>query len=149
MTIEHRVGDLFEQSDLKAIAHGVNCQGKMGAGIALRFKLLYPDMFKQYAELCELGVLSLGMNFTWAGHDGRVIFNLASQYDPGPHASLDAIRTSLWDASWTAVCADIFKIGLPKIGAGIGGLDWVDVEAVIKEVALDFPEITYVIVYLP
>lgn len=31
-------GDLFEQTHLDAIGHGVNCKGVMGAGIAAQFK---------------------------------------------------------------------------------------------------------------
>ncbi|MNR37332.1 hypothetical protein D3C85_1553400 [compost metagenome] len=33
------------------------------------------------------------------------------------------------------------KIALPKIGAGLGGLDWSDVKSVIIKVNEDFPDI--------
>jgi O-acetyl-ADP-ribose deacetylase (regulator of RNase III) len=38
MSIEARTGDLFAQPDLTALAHGCNCAGAMGKGIAVPFK---------------------------------------------------------------------------------------------------------------
>ena len=37
----------------KTLVNTVNCFGIMGAGIALEFKLRYPEMFEDYVRKCE------------------------------------------------------------------------------------------------
>ena len=41
---------------------------------------------------------------------------------------------------------NIFKIALPKIGAGLGGLNWDDVKFVIDKVAKNYPKIDLFVV---
>lgn len=45
-------GDLFE-SKAQVLVNPVNLNGVMGKGLALEFKKRYPEMFKQYRELCK------------------------------------------------------------------------------------------------
>ena len=40
----------------------------------------------------------------------------------------------------------ILKIALPKIGAGLGGLNWIDVKDIINKVSKDFPTIDLIVV---
>ncbi|MDY4581101.1 MAG: macro domain-containing protein [Candidatus Methanarcanum hacksteinii] len=47
-------------SNCDAIVNTVNCRGVMGAGLALEFKLRYPDMFEQYVEDCSNGSVKIG-----------------------------------------------------------------------------------------
>lgn len=56
--------DLFE-SPAKVLVNTVNTRGVMGKGIALRFKQIYPEMFKQYREHCEHRRLKIGMLFLY------------------------------------------------------------------------------------
>lgn len=48
MSIEEGTGDLFAQPDLRALAHGCNCAGAMGKGIAVPFKQRWPRMYEEY-----------------------------------------------------------------------------------------------------
>jgi O-acetyl-ADP-ribose deacetylase (regulator of RNase III) len=121
MTIEYRVGDLFEPDlDVDAIGHGVNCRGVMGAGIAKLFKQNYFDMYWQYAMRCKAGLLWPGEVFTWFGGD-KVIFNIASQDLPGANAQIGWLSEGLSRVSDLAIAND-WTVALPWIGAGIGGL---------------------------
>jgi O-acetyl-ADP-ribose deacetylase (regulator of RNase III) len=43
MSYSERQGDLFAATDLDGIAHGVNCHGQMGAGIAKIIREKYPE----------------------------------------------------------------------------------------------------------
>ncbi|MDE0696898.1 MAG: macro domain-containing protein [Boseongicola sp.] len=52
-------GDLFE-SPAKVLVNTVNTRGVMGKGIALRFKQIYPEMFKEYRDQCKLRHLTIG-----------------------------------------------------------------------------------------
>lgn len=48
-------GDIFSIAGVWSYAHGCNCAGAMGKGIALEFKKRYPEMYKQYVALCHSG----------------------------------------------------------------------------------------------
>ena len=49
MAYIEKKGNLFN-SNAMAIVNTVNCVGAMGKGIALDFKLRYPEMFKEYQK---------------------------------------------------------------------------------------------------
>lgn len=47
-------GDLFaDEHCVQAFAHGCNCQGSMGAGIAKTFRARYPEMYEEYRRRCK------------------------------------------------------------------------------------------------
>lgn len=121
--IEFITGDLFADTTADAIAHGCNCRGVMGAGVAAQIRRLYPDAYEAYRSACEAGSFSLGS----AQRVGRV-WNLATQFDPGPFARLDAI-----DSAVRAMVAEqgTGVVAMPRIGAGIGGLAWSDVRRIV------------------
>lgn len=117
-------GDLFDLKwDFEALGHGVNCRGLMGAGIAPTFKALYPSMHTRYVYLCENDRLTPGGLFPWYSHkDERWIYNIASQDKPGRDARLEWLRTGLQNVAGHMLRHDVTTLGLPFIGAGIGGL---------------------------
>lgn len=129
-------GDLFAL-DLPAIGHGCNCAGLMGSGIALEFRRRFAFMHSEYRARCSRGEYHPGDVMFW--EEGRpaqpdlFIFNLMTQPVPGPTATLDAIRTSVQTALEIAETEGVDRLGLPRIGCGYGGLDWVDVSALLRE----------------
>lgn len=136
MPFSERKGDLFEATDLDTLAHGVNCKGVMGAGIARQFATRYPLMKKLYVERCE-EVLSPGEVFTYYHDDnGPLIYNLATQRRPGPDAKLrwvaKSVATMLADAESLSFPR---RIGIPRIGSHIGGLEWVEVRMILELLA--------------
>lgn len=133
MPVEYRKGDLFAAKDLPALAHGCNTAGAMGKGIALEFKRRFPAMYQEYRRRCKAGEFQLGDVFVWEGEP--VVFNLATQKYPGSRADLEAIETALTRMVRIAETMAIDRIGLPKIGAGLGKLEWSQVRAVIETVA--------------
>jgi O-acetyl-ADP-ribose deacetylase (regulator of RNase III) len=121
--ITWRDGDLFT-SGLPALAHGVNCRGVMGAGIAVAFRQRWPEMYESYRKRCLKGNLIPGEIMTWRDARSRtVIFNLATQDQPGACAQPWMI-TAAAGQMITEALHDfrITEIGLPAIGCGIGGL---------------------------
>jgi len=53
MSIAFVSGDLFANaSSVQAFAHGCNCAGAMGAGIAVGFRTRYPAMYEEYRRRC-------------------------------------------------------------------------------------------------
>ena len=140
MSVEYRKGDLFAQTDVGAIGHGVNISGSMSGGIAVPFKNKFPDMHQEYVELCSSGDLKLGDVFVY--HDdstGKTVFNIASQQMPGADASLEAVETGLRKSLELALSLGIDSLAIPRIGCGIGGLNWADdsgraSEGTVKEI---------------
>jgi O-acetyl-ADP-ribose deacetylase (regulator of RNase III) len=137
MSYTEVVGDLFD-ADADALAHGINCKGAMAAGIAAEFARRYPRMEKQYVERCQLDLIRPSSYFFWAG-DRPLVYNLATQMFPGSDARLTWVKRSV-DAMLThARGVGIQSIAMPRIGCGIGGLQWEDVSMVIKELAESSP----------
>jgi O-acetyl-ADP-ribose deacetylase (regulator of RNase III) len=139
----HRTGDIFT-TRARAIGHGVNTAGVMGAGIAVQFRDRFPDMYVKYRILCQEGHLTPGSTFVHtipsAGGD-LYVYNIASQNAPGPHAQLiwlrDGVRAALRNARENGVTL----VALPRIGSGIGGLDEAQVEATLESLIAGFPGI--------
>lgn len=140
-------GDLF-QIDTIAIGHGVNCTGVMGSGIAPLFRTRWPDMYEAYRHACLTKEITVGGLFPYKTDDGRVILNLASQNQPGANAELSAIRASLMKAVLYCEREDLTEFAIPRIGAGIGGLNWDEVKATVVEVG-NMTDVDIIIVSLP
>ncbi len=138
-------GNIFKLEGITSYAHGCNCAGAMGKGIAVQFKNMYPDMYKQYKVLCKRGDFKLGDVFEY-NHGSGYIFNLGTQKTWRTKAELRAVEESLKNMLNVASELKVRKIALPKIAAGLGGLNWKDVRNTINNVAKDFPSIQLFVV---
>lgn len=140
-------GDLFDLG-LPAIGHGVNCRGCMGAGIAKVFRDKYPYMYHAYVNLCEQGEIRAGGIMAWKEPD-VMIYNLASQIELGADATLWAVASSVRLALMNCTANRIPALGLPRIGCGIGGLNWPDVKSIMQNAAAQVPSVDLIAVTLP
>lgn len=138
-------GNIFNLQNISNFAHGCNCAGAMGKGIALQFKDQFPKMYIEYKKLCKEGLFSLGDVFTY-NYDNGTIFNLGTQTTWKTKADINAVESSLIKMLSYAQQNNISKIALPKIGAGLGGLNWDDVKLVIDKVSKDYPKIELFVV---
>lgn len=145
------MGDLFSLG-LEALAHGCNCQGVMGAGIAVEFRKRFPTMFEEYKVLCAHNVLSPGNIFKCKVQTGQTIYNLMTQQGVGRGrgATLEAVEQSVGKMVKDAEENSISIIGLPRIGAGLGGLPWHSVRSILESIG-DQTNVTLVVVeyFLP
>lgn len=139
MTLVLKTGDLFS-SEASAIGHGVNCKGLMGAGIAVQFRSLYPDMYQEYRKLCMEDLLRPGQIFPYRAHD-RTVINIASQEYPGPDAKYEWLITGVRAALRYCEERGLASLALPRIGCGIGGLEWVSVELLLGDITDEHPTI--------
>ena len=131
--IKYKQGNLL---DVKrgVIAHGCNCYGVMGAGVALAVREKYPKAFHDYVKVCNryydnpqdlLGEVNLVRV-----SDDILIANCFTQLDFGG-------RKRHVDYSAVARCfeklasADLEELHIPKIGAGLAGGDWKVLENLI------------------
>ena len=145
--IEERIGDLFAQEDLKALAHGCNCAGAMGKGIAVGFKERYPQMYKLYQSFCKAGAVP-GEVFPYYDRDTDVvIYNLMTQRHWTTPATIEAIEQSVRTMMEMLQDIQIKTVGIPKIGCGLGGLDWKDVQPLLEKISEEY-KVTLVVVSL-
>lgn len=132
MIVEERVGDLFSHSGV-AIGHGVNTQGVMGAGIAKEFRRRWPGLYEDYKQACADGYLLPGGSLLYSYPPYQFIFNLATQRYPGADARLEWISEALTAAVDYLELWRVSELAIPRIGCGIGGLNWEDVRGVIEK----------------
>lgn len=143
----HKIGDIFT-TDQPAIGHGVNLWGVMGSGIAVLVRRNFPEIFTPYKKACTKktltpgGMLPIFTKDTW-------IFNLASQVQPGANASLALLEDSVHESFRFAEEENISGFALPRIGAGVGGLEWPDALAVLEKVAAEHPNVELEVWSLP
>lgn len=126
-------GDLFHYPGLQALAHGCNCAGSMGKGIATTFRDRFPEMHEEYRRRCGAGAFGLGDVFVWR-QEPLTIFNLGTQKTWRTKARLSAIEQSVLEMVRVASERRISTIGLPRIGAGYGGLEWQQVKSVLSRI---------------
>ncbi|KKW13210.1 MAG: Appr-1-p processing domain protein [Candidatus Gottesmanbacteria bacterium GW2011_GWB1_49_7] len=139
MSTKFVTGDLFFYPGLRAWAHGCNCSGYMRAGVAVEFRARFPGMYQAYQEVCHKREFKLGSVFSWGArvlprHPEVAVYNLGTQLTPGPHAELSAIEQSVTLMTKQALDSGVDRIGLPRIGSGLGGLVWRDVKDVLSRI---------------
>ena len=138
-------GDLLE-ADLDYYCHQVNCQGKMGSGIAKSIKEKWPIVYDKYIEAFNYakGLTFINISDYLLGSidivevekDKNVINMFAQEY-----YGYDGRRYTSYDAFWSClgeIKTNIpkgSKIGFPKgIGCGLGGANWEVIQRMIYEV---------------
>lgn len=142
MIIVH--GDLLK-TPFQIIAHQVNCQGIMGAGLAKSIKEKYPDVYSIYKQFCtdnHNNESLLGAAIGVVTEDKHIIYNLFGQYIWGRD-----IRQTDYDAFQRSVIrmiSDIrydgddeltLYIAIPYgIGCGLAGGDWEIIKKILEEI---------------
>ncbi len=143
MPIEFVSGDLFANAHgVQAFAHGCNCQGSMGAGVAKGFRERNPEMFEQYRERCKADPrqFNLGDAWFWKADGLPSVFNLGTQERFWhARASYEAVEQALLTMRELAASEGITSIAIPRIGVGYGGLSWKKVRVIVERVFADWP----------
>lgn len=130
MSLIHYTGDLFT-SDAPALAHGVNTTGTMAGGIAAQFAQRWPGILGGYQFQCYTGALEPGEIQVYEAPNGPLVYNLATQRFPGADARLHWITSALANMRAHMQVRGLDRVAMPRIGCGIGGLNWQDVEPLI------------------
>ncbi|PKI12728.1 macro domain-containing protein [Colwellia sp. 12G3] len=138
--INIKTGNIFS-THCQTIVNTVNCVGVMGAGIALEFKLRYPEMFTLYQGYCAKGQLTLGN--LWIYNDKQKsdacsrVLNFPTKNHWKDPSSLDDIKLGLKKFIATFKEKDITSIAFPLLGASLGGLSESVVLSLMKESLTD------------
>ncbi len=120
--ITYVLGDIFT-SPATVLVNTVNTVGVMGKGIAKDFKAYYPDMFKQYQDLCESGELQIGRLFYYRGAHKSVL-NFPTKRHWREKSNTSHIEAGLATFVEKYEQYSIKSIAFPQLGCGNGDLMW-------------------------
>jgi O-acetyl-ADP-ribose deacetylase (regulator of RNase III) len=119
------------------VAHGCNVQGKFGAGVAKSIRTKWPEVYDSYIQKCSINpthpALLLGQcDIVQLGGD-MYVANLFTQLNYGrekkayasPDAIYEAVQTCMqFCLDSQVIWEDFLPLYMPRIGCGLGGLDW-------------------------
>ena len=115
-------GDLF-QSPAQVLVNTVNTVGVMGKGVALDFKKLFPDMYKQYRLLCEQGKFATGMLWLYKSPNKWVLNFPTKKHWRNP-SKIEYVEAGLKKFVQIYARMGIHSIAFPPLGCGNGQLDF-------------------------
>lgn len=158
--LNYKVGDVINAilyGDLVAIGHQANCFNTMNSGVAKAIRTRLPcaweaDQLTVKGDRDKLGTISVGQLRDDEGVPTGVVYNLYGQYNYG----YDAKGYTNYEALAHALIAmrddlltgrDLWNVGFPKIGAGLGGGDWSIIADIIDAAFYGFDERFNVTIY--
>lgn len=123
-------GDIFTSS-CDFLINPVNVVGIMGKGLALEFKKRFPRNFQVYQKCCKDGSFVVGKLLV-VPENKKAIINFPTKVHWKDNSELNYIVLGLEKLKIAIPKYDIASIAFPKIGCGLGNLDWNDVFPLIK-----------------
>ena len=107
----------------------------MGKGVALRFKQVFPQNFKAYAEACERREVQPGRMLvfeTGKPANPRFIINFPTKQHWRAKSKMEDIDSGLRALIQEIDRRGIHSIAIPPLGSGFGGLEWAEVRPRIE-----------------
>lgn len=115
-------GNLFE-SPAKVLVNTVNTVGAMGKGIAFEFKKIYPEMFRQYRDLCDSGKFNIGNLWVYKTSN-KWILNFPTKKHWNQPSNIEIIKKGLLTFVNNYDKLEIDTIAFPPLGCGNGQLNF-------------------------
>jgi len=143
-------GNIFD-ANAEALVNTVNTVGAMGRGLALQFKKAFPANNKAYEAACKRGEVQIGRMLVFEAGGivlPRYIINFPTKRHWRGASRLEYIELGLVDLVRVVRDYSIRSIAIPPLGAGLGRLEWTDVESRIRAAMRDVPDVE-VFVYQP
>ncbi|MEE2003037.1 macro domain-containing protein [Alkalimonas sp. MEB108] len=120
MSLDVITGNIFT-SNAQTLVNTVNCEGVMGAGIALECRFRYPEMFARYQQLCSDGLLTPGKLWLYKGPE-RFVLNFPTKNSWKQPSHWSYVTQGLENLASSYRQRGITSIALPLLGADKGGL---------------------------
>jgi O-acetyl-ADP-ribose deacetylase (regulator of RNase III) len=144
--LKYARGDVL-RAEANIIAHGVNCIGAFGAGVAGQIRQKWPEVYRAYLTKHKLGDgWHLGDWQLVQTQSNKLIANLATQHGYGytdgqtVFADYNAIRTCM-RSLFKYAQEHKLSIAMPKIGAGLAGGDWNIISQIIGDELNGYPDL--------
>lgn len=130
--IKYYEGTVFN-TPAKTIVNTVNYAGVMGAGIALEFKLRYPEMYEEYVERCKCKQMKVGIPRIYEYSHDLWILNFPTKGHWRFPSKIVWIEQGLKYFAENYKKRDIQSIAFPKLGTNNGGLEWKEVRNLMEK----------------
>lgn len=132
----YQTGDMFDNADSGVLFIPVNCKGSMGAGLALDAAERYPEIEAIYKKACKDGTLAIGKPLLTSSRDGKILLLFPTKNDWRNRSEIEYIESGI--KYFNEQIITNFSIGqmplhIPKLGCGLGGLDWREVNPIIEK----------------
>lgn len=128
----------------QTVVNTVNCVGVMGAGIALEFRLRYPEMFQDYALRCQKGAVKIGRPYLYRNCECPWIMNFPTKKHWKNPSRIDWIEDGLKYFVANYKKANLSSIAFSQLGCGKGNLDWHEVKPVMEKYLADIEIPAYI-----
>ena len=120
-------GNIFN-SQTQTIVNTVNCVGVMGKGIALVFKLRYPEMFDKYKVFCQSKMIGIGKLWLYKSEEStQWVLNFPTKFHWKYPSKIEYLEAGLQKFVDTYKVKGITSIAFPLLGTHNGGLDKIEV----------------------
>lgn len=120
MTVKILTGNIWN-TKAQTIVNTVNCEGVMGAGIALECRLRFPSMFLKYKDLCDKGLLRPSLLWLYKNEE-RWILNFPTKTSWKLPSKEEYLHSGLKKFAETFKEKEIKSIAFPLLGASHGGI---------------------------
>jgi len=124
-------GNIFNTRAM-AVVNTVNCVGVMGKGIALEFKLRFPEMFKEYQKICFAKQLKPGQILPYRKSNPWVL-NFAIKDDWKNPSKEEWIEETLIKFCNSYHQLGIKSIAFPWMGAMNGGIPVDTIKSIMRK----------------
>lgn len=123
MSITFHRGNIFN-TKAQTIVNTINCVGVMGKGIALVFKLRYPNMFNLYKQHCQNKLIGIGKLWLYKGEKEQPwVLNFPTKYHWKYPSKIEYLEKGLEKFINTYESKGITSIAFPLLGTHNGGLE--------------------------
>lgn len=132
--IINMTGDLLK-SNCDILCHQTNCQGVMGAGIALQIKKQFPKCYEEYVQYCTNNEKLLG-TVLYVSDKEKIIANLFGQDNCCSSRLMTDYRSleKCVENVFNYAIENNLSVGFPfGIGCGLAGGNWDIVFGIIKK----------------
>ena len=140
MSYVEKKGNIFN-SNAMAIVNTVNCVGAMGKGIALDFKLRFPEMFKEYQKICFKHLLRPGQILPYT-KSSPIILNFVIKDDFKDPSREEWIEQTLQKFVSNYRSMGITSVAFPWMGAMNGGLPFETIQNLTRKYLSDLEDIS-------
>ncbi len=114
------------------IVNTINCVGVMGAGLALEFKLRFPEMYDDYKQHCQNKKVKTGQPYIYIYDSDLMIMNFPTKLHWKYPSKIEWIEAGLKYFVSNYEKHKIKSVAFPKLGSGYGKLNWKNVQELME-----------------
>lgn len=130
MIFREEKGDLFELKDTHLLVHCISRDCVLGAGIASRFRVYFPEMANSLFRYMQTNENAINRKCLLYNNS---VANLITKDRYFNKPTYESMRESIQELREIIIRKQYTKIAMPRIGCGLDKLVWRKVKLIIQE----------------